>query len=274
MGYVLEELTWPQARAALERAKAVVIPTGSIEQHGPHMPLGTDYLVARELASRVGEISPVIVAPAIPVGYADYHADFPGTLSLSEETLTRVYEEIAGYFVGYGATHIVFLNGHGGNLGSLQRACATLRRKNVLAATILWWEAAAGLNPEWSLIGHGDFVETSLMLAINEAIVDLGHAKPPVRRNLSDRLILNDIHDCRFESGLIHVALRTKDYTESGDMIEYGASPGADHSVPPTAATAARGEEILKSVAQYTARFIDAFSEVHLPLGGQKGGIH
>jgi len=265
MGHLLEELTWPQAKDALKEAKAVVIPTGSIEQHGPHMPLGTDYFVARNLAARIGRISRVIVAPAIPVGYADYHADFPGTLSLSEETLTRVYEEITGYFVGYGATHIVFVNGHGGNLTSLMRASATLRKQNVLAATVLWWEAAAALDPGWSLIGHGDFVETSLMLAINESIVDLGRANPPLRKNLSDRLILNDIHDCRFESGLIHVALRTRDYTDSGDMIEYGASPGADHSVPPSAATAARGEDILGKVAQYIARFIDAFSEVQLP---------
>jgi creatinine amidohydrolase len=268
MGYLLEELTWPQVQQALEETQVVVIPTGSIEQHGPHMPVGTDYLVAKELAARVGRIAPVIVAPAIPVGYADYHADFPGTLSLCEETLTRVYEEMAGYFVSYGATHIVFLNGHGGNLPSLLRASGALRKRNVLAATILWWEAAAALDPEWSLIGHGDFVETSLMLAINEAIVDLGKANPPVRKNLSDRLILNDIHDCRFESGLIHVALRTRDYTDSGDMIEYGASPGADHSVPPTAATAARGEKILAQVAQYTARFVEAFSEVHLSSRG------
>ncbi len=267
MGYLLEELTWPQAKEAFQKTKVVVIPTGSIEQHGPHMPLGTDYLVARELATRVGRISPVVVAPAIPVGYADYHADFPGTLSLSEETLTRVYEEVTSYFVAYGATHILFVNGHGGNLGSLLRAASALRKKDILAATILWWEAAAALDPGWALIGHGDFVETSLMLAINEAIVDLGEARPPVRKNLSDRLILNDIHDCRFESGQIHVALRTRDYTDTGDMIEYGASPGADHTVPPSAATATRGEQILARVAEYIARFIDAFAKVHLPLG-------
>jgi creatinine amidohydrolase len=265
MGYFLEELTWPQAKKALAETGVVVIPTGSIEQHGPHMPVGTDYLVAREVANRVGKISPVVIAPTIPVGYAEYHADFAGTLSLTQETLTRVYNEICSHFIEYGVTHILFINGHGGNMGSLMAASSTLRKKNVLAATILWWEASQAINPDWALIGHGDFLETSVMLAIDEKIVAMDKAQLPVRKNLSDKLILDDIHECRFKTGLIHVALRTKDYTDTGDMIEYGASPGADHSVPPSAATAARGNKILTQVSEYISEFIDEFRKVHIP---------
>ncbi len=264
MGYFLENLTWPKAQEALAETGMIVIPTGSIEQHGPHMPLGTDYLVARELADRVGKLSSVVVAPAIPVGYADYHADFPGTLSLTEETLIRVYDEICSYFVEYGATHILFINGHGGNMGPLITVSNRLRKKNILAATILWWEASQAINPDWALIGHGDFLETSVMLAINDEIVAIDKAGIPIRKNLSDRLILDDIHECRFKSGLIHVALRTKDYTDTGDMIEYGASPGADHSIPPSMATATRGSEILTQVSEYISEFIDEFRKVRI----------
>lgn len=271
MGYFLEELTWPKAEAAFNKIKTAVIPTGSIEQHGPHMPVGTDYLVARALAERVGKISPVIVTPAIPVGYADYHADFPGTLSLSEETLSRVYYEICTYLIKYGITHILFINGHGGNLGPLTTVGNKLRKENILAATILWWETAEAIDPAWSLIGHGDFLETSVMLAVNEKIVDLGEANLPARQNLSDRLILDDIHECRFQSGLVHVTLRTRDYTKSGDMIEYGISPHADHTVPPSAATHERGEEILTKVSQYIKEFVEEFSKIRLPIGGKKG---
>ena len=266
MGYLLEELTWPRAAAAFSETKTVIIPTGSIEQHGPHLPVGTDYLIAQAIARRVGEISPVIVAPAIPIGYADYHADFPGTLSLTEKTLMEVYQEICDYFVSYGVTHIVFINGHGGNLGPLTAVGNYLRKKNVLAATILWWESAQALNTSWSLIGHGDFLETSLVLAINEKIVDLERAKLPVRHNLSDTLILDDIHECRFKSGLIHVTLRTRDYTDTGDMIEYGASPGVDHSIPPTEASSKLGKEVMEKVGVYIKEFIEEFQKVRLPL--------
>jgi len=266
MGYFLEELTWPKAKHAFEETKFAIIPTGSIEQHGPHMPVGTDYLVARELAKRVGKISPAVVTPAIPVGYADYHADFPGTLSLSEETLSRVYYEICTYLIKYGVTHILFINGHGGNLGPLTTVGNKLRKDNILAATILWWESSQAINPDWALIGHGDFLETSVMLAINERIVDLQQANLPVRQNLSDSLILDDIHECRFQSGLVHVALRTRDYSATGDMIEYGVSPEVDHSVPPSTATAERGEEILSRVAVYIKEFIEEFRKARLPI--------
>ena len=206
------------------------------------------------------------MAPAISIGYADYHADFPGTLSLTEETLAEVYREVCDYFVSYGVTHIVFINGHGGNLGPLTTVGNYLRKKDVLAATVLWWESAQAIDPNWALIGHGDFLETSLVLAINEKIVDLDKAKLPVRRNLSDTLILDDIHECRFKSGLIHVALRTRDYTDTGDMIEYGVSPGVDHSVPPTAASPELGREVMEKVSQYIEEFIEEFRKVRLPL--------
>ena len=267
MGYLLEELTWPKAQKALAETKFAIIPTGSIEQHGPHMPVGTDYLIAQELAKRVGEISPVVVTPAIPIGYADYHADFPGTLSLSEETLSRVYYETCSYLIEYGVTHILFINGHGGNLGPLTTVGNKLRKENILAATIMWWETAQSIDPSWSLIGHGDFLETSVMLAIAEKIVDLGEAKLPVRQNLSDSLVLDDIHECRFKSGLVHVSLRTHDYSATGDMIEYGVSPNVDHSVPPSTATAKLGKEILDKVAVYIKEFIEEFKEVRLPVG-------
>jgi len=266
MGYFLEDLTWPKAQKALAETKVVVIPTGSIEQHGPHLPVGTDFFAARAIGRRISEISPVVVAPTIPIGYADYHADFPGTLSLTEETLTRVYSEVCSYFVKYGVTHIVFSNAHGGNQGSLTSVMSALRDQDVLAATISWFEVAGFLNPEWALVGHGDHTETSIMLAINSNLVDLDKAGVPVRKNLSEELLLNDIRDCRFRNAPVHVGLRTRDYTDTGYMIEYGLFPKADHSIPPTAATAQKGEEIIDAIAGYVADFIEEFKSVRLPL--------
>jgi len=206
------------------------------------------------------------VAPTIPIGYADYHADFPGTLSLKEETLTRVYSEVCSYFINYGVTHIVFSNAHGGIHGPLTTVMSSLRDQGILAATISWFEVAGFLNPKWALIGHGDFTETSVMLAINDNFVDLSKASVPTCKNLSAELLLNDIRDCRFRNAPIHVSLRTKDYTDTGDMIEYGFFPEADHSLPPTEATARMGREIIEAIAQYVADFIEEFKMVKLPL--------
>jgi len=173
---------------------------------------------------------------------------------------------VCSYFVKYGVTHIVFSNAHGGNHGPLTTVMSSLRDQGVLAATISWFEVAGFLNPKWALIGHGDFTETSIVLAINNNIVDLGKAGVPTRKNLTNELLLNDIRNCRFRNAPIHVGLRTKDYTDTGDMIEYGFFPEADHSLPPTEATAQMGREIIEAIAQYVADFIEEFKTVKLPL--------
>ena len=67
-GFLLERMTWPQAQAAFKRTTFVIVPTGSNEQHGPHLPLGTDFLVAQELARRVGARANVIVTPTVSIG--------------------------------------------------------------------------------------------------------------------------------------------------------------------------------------------------------------
>jgi len=272
MGYRLEELTWPQAEKALNETKTVVIPTGSIEQHGPHCPLGTDYFAARAIAERVVDLSPVVVAPTIPIGFADYHSDFAGTLSISEETLTRVYREICSYLVKYGVTHIVFSNSHGGNIGPITQTMTWLRDRGVLAAAVVWYEVAGRLNPKWTLIGHGDYTETSIVLAVNEKLVDFSKVSSPVRKNLSEKLILNDIRDCRFKGVPVHVGVRIKDYTDTGDLIEYGWFPEADHTIPPTAASADMGREIIDAVAKFIAEFIEEFRKVKLPLNHKERG--
>jgi len=264
MGYFLENLTWSKAKKAFKETKTAVVPTGSFEQHGPHLPIGTDYLTANEISSRVGKESSVVVTPTVPIGYADYHADFPGTLSLTEETLTKVYQEISSYLIEYGVTHIVFINGHGGNSGPLTSTMSWLRDRGVLGATIMWYEVSGTLNDDWKLIGHGDHVETSLVLAINDEGVDMDKAKLPERKNLSDELILNDIHDCRYKGGKINVGLRTKDYTDTGDMMEYGHNPEVDHSIPPTEASREKGEAIIQGVTEYISDFIDEFKKVDL----------
>lgn len=111
----LPEMTWVEVQELLTRTDMVIIPVGSIEQHGPQGPLGTDFLSGVERAKLVAQYTDVLVAPILLVGNAPYHIAFPGSLSLSEETLQRVYVEAVQSLIKQGFKRFLFLNSHGGN---------------------------------------------------------------------------------------------------------------------------------------------------------------
>jgi creatinine amidohydrolase len=128
----LAEMTWPDVADAVKAGAAtVVLPLGATEQHGPHLPLGTDTVrasaLAERLAGRLG--SGFLVAPALPFGCSDEHAGFPGLLGLQHETLARVIVDLARRLTGWGVRRLVLLSAHGGNGEALDLALALLRRE-------------------------------------------------------------------------------------------------------------------------------------------------
>ncbi len=264
-GYFLERLTWPQAKKAFEQTSFVVFPLGSNEQHGPALPTGTDWMVAREMARRLGERANVIVTPTLPIGYAKYHTVFPGTLSVSQETLTHMLIEICQDLLKYGTTHILFVDGHGGNLPALAQAGAWLRQQNVPAAVACWWEMTQVVNPEWLAIGHADYIETAAMLALDESIVDMKAARLAVNKPLTDTISLDNLHVARYKGGNLTVNLYMTDITDDGAMMEYGLTSAKNFDTPPTAATKEMGEAIYEGLADYLANFVEEFRNVSLP---------
>lgn len=265
-GYFLERLTWPKAKEAFEKTSFVVVPLGSNEQHGPALPTGTDWMVAKEMARRLGERANVIVTPTLPIGYAKYHTVFPGTLSVSQETLTRMLIEICQDLLKYGTTHILFVDGHGGNLPALAQAGAWLREQNIPAAVACWWEMTQVVNPEWLAIGHADYIETAAMLALDESIVDMDAARLAVNKPLSDTIDLDNLHVARFNGGTLSVNLYMTDITDDGAMMEYGLTSAKNFNTPPTAATKEMGEAIYEGLADYLANFVEEFRKVSLPV--------
>lgn len=264
--FQLERMTWVDALRAFKETQTVVIPTGSTEQHGPHMPLGTDFMVASRLAKMVGERANVIVIPTLPFGYAKYHTDFPGTLAIEQTTLAQVLMDICDDLLRYGAKRILVINGHGGNLPSLHRVGAYLRRRGVLMAIASWWKMVGALNPEWKAIGHGDYVEASAILSIDQSLVRMERYKFPQAKPLTDNISLDTPKNARFRDGIIEVNLRTRDMVDRGDMIEYGLSPGADYTIPTTMASKERGDAMLNALADYLEDFVKEFEKVSLPL--------
>lgn len=272
-GFLLERMTWPQAQAAFKRTSFVVVPIGSTEQHGPHLPLGTDFLVARELARRVGERANVIVTPTIPVGYAQYHAVFPGTLSFTEDTLTRVYIELCENLLRYGATHIFFMNGHGGNMMSLRRCGEWLRERCVPSAVACWWEMTHVVNPEWRALGHACYVETSMILALDSSMPDMRSAVVAVNKPLTPNIALDDLRAAKYKGAHLAVNCIMTDITDTGAMMEYGMTGAKDYTIPPGAATREMGETLYEGLANYYTEFIEEFRQVKLPKIGSVGPL-
>lgn len=135
----------------------VVVPVGSCEQHGPHLPLHTDTVIAIALADDLAtRRTDCLVAPPITVSASGEHAGFPGTLSIGSDAMADVVVELARS--ADWAAGVVFVNGHGGNVVAMKRAATvfTAERREVL----VWWPILPGGDP------HAGHTETSLMLAL------------------------------------------------------------------------------------------------------------
>jgi creatinine amidohydrolase len=166
----------------------LVLPLGATEQHGPHLPVGTDLLtveyLAREAARRVAGHLPVLVAPALPFGCSEHHLPFGGTLSFTTETYYRMLCDLLRSLVLDGFKRIFLLNGHGGNHELIQLAARDIALAHPVdvAAASYWnlaWEdlleAEAHIGAR--LPGHAGRFETSMMLALQPSLVDQNRPK-------------------------------------------------------------------------------------------------
>jgi creatinine amidohydrolase len=111
----LPHMTWPEVQALRARTDMVIIPIAAMEQHSLQLPIGTDYLNGLERAKLVAQKTPVLVAPILLPGNSPYHMEFPGTITLSAQTIQQVYFEAAQSLMKHGFTRFLLLNSHGGN---------------------------------------------------------------------------------------------------------------------------------------------------------------
>lgn len=178
MSYLLAETGWPDVAAYLESDDRIILPVGSTEQHGRHLPLSTDMLMPMELARRLGGRTGVLVAPPLPYGMSLHHLGFPGSISLRPETLAHVLEDILRSLHRHGFRRVLVLNGHGGNVASLQVALANVMSDlpDLAVKPRHWWREPAVSELLQATIGlahagHADAGETATVLALRPDLV-------------------------------------------------------------------------------------------------------
>ncbi len=190
----LADLTGPATAARLTAESVIVLPIGSTEHHGPHLPLSTDLVIAEAYATALAEAASEVDAwllPSLAVTKSDEHTWAPGTLSLSADTLLAVVREIGRSLMLLPARRLVFVNGHGGNSALLQVALREVRRETGFATFLIHPavpvdQGGRASDPgELGLGIHGGHEETSLMLHLRPGLVHMDLAERQVPEQLT-----------------------------------------------------------------------------------------
>ncbi len=234
----LSAATWTDVRDV--ETDLAVVPVGSTEQHGPHAPLGTDVIGAEAVAdAAIDRLDREVVrAPAIPIGIAEEHRQFPGTMWVSEETFRRYVREAVESLAHHGFDRVVLVNGHGGNVDALCEIGGQLTRsETAYTVPFTWFEAVGEHTVE---MGHGGPLETAL----------LRHVEPDL------------VREDRIEAAQTGRADGWGDWT-SHTNLAYDAAEFTENGVvgDPDAGDERRGEELLELAADALGSLLIAVAE-------------
>ncbi len=170
---LLADISWEQCAEYLARDKRIILPIGATEQHGRHLGLGTDYLIADEIARRIGEQTNTLVAPTLSYGMSHFHLEFSGTVSLSPASLSAVLQDIFQSLYRHGFRRVLVVNGHGGNHPALLSAAAIVQNQfpDLRVKFFEWWLDSEITHIVDETLGaqqgtHASNHETAFMLAV------------------------------------------------------------------------------------------------------------
>jgi creatinine amidohydrolase len=177
----LAELSWPEVEDYLRQEDRLILVTGSTEQHGRHLPLGTDCLIPTAIAARVAERTGVAVAPTLNFGMALPHLSFPGSIALKPETLARVITEVVESLYHHGFRRFLVINGHGGNIPALDCAMPLLAQLPDFRMTLgHWWREEVVqqiARHAFGGSGHAGPDEASALMAVRRDLAHLERAR-------------------------------------------------------------------------------------------------
>ena len=249
--HLLGELSWPEAGRRLQEVDVALLPVGAIEQHGPHLPLDTDAFDADYLARRVAEACSdpkPLVLPLVPYGVSYHHDDFPGTISVSNEALSRLIYDIGMSCARNKVTKLVIINGHGGNTATLQFAAQMINRDAHIFTCVDTGETSdVDLDELCDTDNdvHAGEIETATSLAIRPDLVDMDAAESFVPSFSSRYLDFTTKRSVEWYA-------RTSQISPTGVLGD------------PTRATAEKGEEIWKIMVRNLVELVEELKSMTL----------
>jgi creatinine amidohydrolase len=246
-----ELMTWEEITDRLKIVDTVLLPTGAIEQHGPHLPVDIDYFDAKYLAAKVAESCQdpkPLVLPAIPYGVSYHHEDFKGTLSVSNDALSRFVYDIGMNLAKSGIKKIIIINGHGDNAPTLHYAAQMINRDAQIFVCVETGETSDkdlyGLIQTPNDIHAGD-IETSTTLAIRPDMVKMDKA---VNETINFNNTFLDFDSDRS----VNWYVRTKKISNSGVLGDA------------TKATVEKGEKMWELMIKQLVKFVDSIKNTSL----------
>jgi creatinine amidohydrolase/Fe(II)-dependent formamide hydrolase-like protein len=244
-------MTWEEARDRFRAAEIALLPVGSTEQHGPHLSLDTDtydaeYL-ALEAARRVSAPRPLVL-PAIAYGVAYHHMDFPGTVAISPDVLSRIVVEVGMSVARHGITKLVIVNGHGGNVPALRYAAQIVNRDARIFTCVDSGEtsdAEVQAHIETANDVHGGEFETSTSMATRPHLVRTDRLRRSVPRFSSKYLDFTERNSVEWYA-------RTARFSDSGVLGD------------PTRASREKGEKLWAIMIDHLVAFLEDLKGLRL----------
>ena len=198
MKHFLGEMTWEEAKEAYRESDFVALVTGSHEQHSTHLPLLTDSIIGEYFARRLAEEAntagiKILLLPTLWIGYSEEHANWPGTLTLSPQTLENVLLDIAKSLRRHGVRRFLLINSHGGNVPVMQLVVDRIERDVELPTFLLDWDIYGKYpeksepkeKPEAMKLDHAGRWETSLLIRARPDLVQKEKEREPKTKALS-----------------------------------------------------------------------------------------
>ena len=250
------EHTSPSLGQAIGEDPIVVIPVGSIEQHGNHLPVGTDSFAADAVARRAAEgwegKRRLFLLPTVWSGLSPHHMGLPGSITLRSETFIRVLEDITASLLHQGVRRILLLNGHGGNVSALDVALTRLGERGFetdRVAAVTYWHLVAHRAAELREsrsggTGHAGEFETSLMLATK-----------------GEHVVLDDAVVAYPETGSSYLSTDLFEGAPARRFIPFDRVSASGTFGDPSLASREKGERILEICAQELRAFLADFAD-------------
>lgn len=239
--YIADQ-TWPDLAEYVAEESVAIVPLGSTEQHGPHLPLSTDHVIAESLARAAADRTGFLCTPTVNVGVSDHHRQFHGTMSVSPSAFREYVESLTRSLTYHGIDRVVYVNAHGGNIQHLQEVARRLRNDRVAFATEWMWDESIPelVNDIFETNGpHAGPKETSMLLYL-----DGENVKPEEFENARD-------NGCTDLGGAGH--------SRNGARVHFDAIENSANGAfgDQTDATAEKGEQLFEAACDQLVHLLE-----------------